>query len=145
MLLIKNFTKQKLDKKHLNKITEKTLEVAKFKKPIEISLVIVGEKRIRSLNKRFRGTDRVTDVLSFGDEETGVGFVSPPNNVLYLGEIFICQTRAKKQAKEKKHSVKREMTILLIHGILHLLGYDHKGDYESSEMKILEEKVLMAL
>ena len=145
MLLIKNFTKQKLDKRRLNKIAERTLEVAKAQKPTEISLVIVGEKRIRSLNKRFRGIDKVTDVLSFGDEETEIGFVSPPNDILYLGEIFICQARAKKQAEEKKHSMKKEMTILLIHGILHLLGYDHKGDYKSSEMKILEEKVLMAL
>ena len=145
MLLIKNFTKQKLDKRHLNKIAERTLEVSKAQKPTEISLVIVGEKRIRSLNKRFRGIDKVTDVLSFGDEETEIGFVSPPNDILYLGEIFICQTRAKKQAEEKKHSMKKEMTILFIHGILHLLGYDHKGDYKDSKMKNIEEKVLMAL
>jgi len=145
MLLIKNFTKQKLDKRHLNKITERTLEIAKIQKPTEISLVIVGEKRIRALNKRFRGIDRVTDVLSFRDEETEIDFVSPSNDILYLGEIFICQARAEKQAKEKKHPVRKEMTILLIHGILHLLGYDHKGDYKDSEMKILEEKVLMVL
>lgn len=145
MLLIKNFTKQKLDKKHLNKITERTLEIAKIQKPTEISLVIVGEKRIRSLNKRFRGIDRVTDVLSFGDEETEIDFVSPSSDILYLGEIFICQARAEKQAKEKKHPVRKEMTILLIHGILHLLGYDHRGDYKDSEMKNIEEKVLMVL
>ncbi|MEA2097722.1 MAG: rRNA maturation RNase YbeY [Patescibacteria group bacterium] len=145
MLLIKNFTKQKFDKRYLNKITEKTLEIAKLKKSTEISLVMIGEKRIRLLNKKFRRIDKVTDVLSFGNEEAEAKFVNPPNDVLYLGEIFICQVQAKKQAKEKKHSVKKEMTILLIHGILHLLGYDHKGDYESSEMKILEKKILLVL
>jgi len=138
MILIKNFTKDKLNQKYLNKIAEKTLEVAKFKKSVEISLVITGEKRIRSLNKKYRKINKITDVLSFGNEE----FVSLPNKIIYLGEIFICYSQAVKQARQKKHSVKKEMAILLIHGILHLLGYDHKGDYENSEMKILEEKVL---
>ena len=147
-LLIKNFTKNKLNPKHLNKIAEKTLEVAKFKKPTEISLVIVGEKRIRLLNKKFRGIDMITDVLSFGDEEVKSGsakFISPPNKIIYLGEIFICYSQAIKQVKQKKHSVKKEMAILLIHGILHLLGYDHKGNYEDSEMKNIEERVLAVL
>jgi len=139
MILIKNFTKNKLNQKYLNKIAEKTLEVAKFKKPVEISLVITGEKRIRSLNKKYRKINKITDVLSFGNE----GFVGLPNKIIYLGEIFICYPQAVKQAKQKKHSVKKEMAILLIHGMLHLLGYDHQGDYEDSEMKVLEEKILL--
>ena len=68
MILIKNFTKNKLNQKHLNKIAEKTLEVVEFKKPVEISLVIIGEKRIRSLNKKYRKINEITDVLSFGSE-----------------------------------------------------------------------------
>lgn len=148
MLLIKNFTKQKLNQKYLNKIAEKTLEIAKFKKPTEISLVVTGEKRIRSLNKKFRGIDRVTDVLSFGNKEAENGpakFISPPDRIIYLGEIFICYPQARKQAIQKKHSIKKELSVLLIHGALHLLGYDHKKDYKDSEMKILEEKVLEGL
>ncbi|MCK5466664.1 rRNA maturation RNase YbeY [Candidatus Parcubacteria bacterium] len=137
-LLIKNFTKNKLNQKYLNKITEKTLEVTKFKKPVEISLVITGEKRIKSLNKKYRKINKITDVLSFGNEE----FISLPNKIIYLGEIFICYPRAIRQAKQKRHSVKKETSILLIHGILHLLGYDHKGDYKDSEMKVLEKKIL---
>ena len=149
-LLIKNFTKQKLSQKYLNKIAGEALGVAGFKKPVEISLVVTGEKRIRALNKKYRGTDKVTDVLSFGNnaatktaKNKTVKFINPPESVLHLGEIFICYSRAIKQAKQKKHSVKREMTILLIHGILHLLGYEHREDYESSEMKVIEEKVLI--
>ena len=148
MLLIKNFTKQKLNQKYLNKIAEKTLEIAKFKKPTEISLVVTGEKRIRLLNKKFRGIDRVTDVLPFGNKEAengSVKFISPPDRIIYLGEIFICYPQARKQAIQKKHSIKKELSVLLIHGILHLLGYDHKKDYKNSEMKILEEKVLESL
>ena len=149
ILPIKNFTKQKLNQKYLNKIAERTLNIAKFKKPAEISLVIVGEKRIRTLNKKYRGIDKVTDVLSFGNSITNkiiksktAKFIDPPDGIVRLGEVFICYSQVVKQAKQKRHSVKKEMTILLIHGILHLLGYEHKEDYESSKMKILEMKVL---
>ena len=144
-LLIKNFTKNKLNQKYLNKITKRTLEVAKFKKPVEISLVITGEKRIRSLNKKYRKINKITDVLSFGNEELddkSAEFVNLPDKIIYLGEIFICYSQAVRQARQKKHSVKKELAILLIHGILHLLGYDHRGDYENSEMKVLEERIL---
>ncbi|MCK4525405.1 MAG: rRNA maturation RNase YbeY [Candidatus Andersenbacteria bacterium] len=140
-LPIKNFTKNKLNQKYLNEIAERTLEVAKFKKPVEISLVITGEKRIKSLNKKYRKIDKITDVLSFGNEE----FVGLPDKIIYLGEVFICYPQAVRQAKQKKHLTKKELAILLIHGILHLLGYDHKGNYENSEMKILEKKILTVL
>ena len=151
-LLTKNFTKQKLNQKYLNKIVEKTLDVARFKKPVEISLVITGEKRIRALNKKYRGIDKITDVLSFGNGATDrtvksktAEFINPPDDILHLGEIFICYSQAIKQAKQKKHSIKKELAILLIHGILHLLGYEHKEDYEKSEMKIKEMEVLERL
>ena len=151
MILIKNFTKNKLDQKYLNKVAEKTLKVVKFKKPVEISLVVVGEKKIRSLNKKYRKIDKITDVLSFGftfglhsSAET-MEPTTPPDEIIYLGEIFICYTQAVKQAKQKKHFLKKELAVLLIHGILHLLGYDHQGNYENSEMKVLEEKILDAL
>ena len=145
MILIKNFTKQKLDQNYLNKVADETLGITKFKKPVEISLVVTGEKRIRSLNKKYRKINKITDVLSFGNEELSnksVEFVNPPDDIIHLGEIFICYLQTVRQAKQKKHSVKKEISILLIHGILHLLGYDHKGNYENSEMKIIEEKVL---
>lgn len=143
-LLIRNFTKNKLNQKYLNKIVEETLRVVKFKKPAEISLVISGEKRIRSLNKKYRKIDKITDVLSFGlhDPEASGTMEPTIDKIIYLGEVFICYPQAAKQAKQKSHSIERELTVLLIHGILHLLGYDHRGDYESSEMKIIEEKIL---
>ena len=153
MILIKNFTKNKLNQKYLNKVAEETLKVAKFKKPIEISLVITGEERIRSLNKKYRKIDKITDVLSFGLTDGFAGGLHSSaetmepttNKIIYLGEIFICYPQVVKQAKQKKHTIKKELAILLIHGILHLLGYDHRGDYEDSEMKILEEKILNIL
>ncbi|MCK4918940.1 MAG: rRNA maturation RNase YbeY [Candidatus Pacebacteria bacterium] len=144
ILQIKNFTKQKISKKYLDRIAEETLKVAKIKMPVEISLVIAGEKRIKSLNKKYRRIDKVTDVLSFGNEDLNgaIKFVIPPDEILQFGEIFICYPKIKKQAKQKKHSTRKEFSILLIHGILHLAGYDHKESYENSEMKDMEIKVL---
>lgn len=145
-LLIRNFTKNKLDQKYLNKVADETLKVVKFKKSTEISLVITGEKRIRSLNKKYRDVNKITDVLSFGlTDRFNSSMETTESTIIYLGEVFICYPRVVKQAKQKKHSVKKEISILLIHGILHLLGYDHKEDYENSEMKIIEKRVLDVL
>lgn len=95
-------------KKFLEKIAEKTLKTLKIKIP-EISIVIVGDAKIKALNKKYRKKNRVTDVLAFD-----------------YGEIFICLPQAKKQAKQLNHSLKEELAILLIHGILHLSGYEDK-------------------
>ena len=147
MLLIKNFTKHRIDQKYLNEIVDETLKIAKFKNLAEISLVITGEKRIRNLNKKYGRIDKVTDVLSFGNEgkHNTVKFIDPMDGVAYLGEIFICYPRAEKQARERGHSTKKELAILLIHGILHLLGYDHKRKNEYVKMRRKEEKVLANL
>ncbi|MBW6440521.1 rRNA maturation RNase YbeY [Patescibacteria group bacterium] len=146
-LQIKNFTKNRIEKKFLDKVAQETLKTLKLKKTVEISLVISGEKRIRTLNKKYRKIDKVTDVLSFGNEDTdnSVKFVFPSNNVISFGEIFICYPKIQKQAREKKHSTKKEFSILLIHGILHLAGFDHLESYENSVMKEIEIDVLKKL
>ena len=103
---INNLTNFKIDKEFLRKTVKKTLSLTKFKIS-EISIVLVCNSRMRSLNKRYRGKDKITDVLSFD-----------------YGEIIVCLPQAKKQAKELGHSLKKELGILLIHGILHLAGYN---------------------
>jgi probable rRNA maturation factor len=85
-----------------------------------VTVAIVSDKKIRSLNKQFRGIDTVTDVLSF--EEKG------PGKSLFLGEIVIAAGIAAKQAKILGHSVVVEFRVLALHGLLHLLGYDHEVD-----------------
>ena len=116
-------------------------------KEMELSLAIVGKQRIKRLNKIYRGKNKITDVLAF-EEKSAIGFLDekfiyPPDNTKRLGEVVICYPKAKKQAKEMNHSLDLEMTILLIHGILHLLGYDHeKGESDEKEMKSLEKEIL---
>jgi probable rRNA maturation factor len=143
-LLIRNFTKYNIRKKDLEFAARLVLSEEHFKRDTEISLVFTGEKRIKALNKKYRGIDRVTDVLSF-EGENDDGFVDPKNDISYLGEIFICYYKAKKQAYQKGQSVQKEIDHLLIHGILHLLGYDHIKDSDYEIMKKREEMVLSRL
>lgn len=143
-LLIRNFTKTRISPRGLERTAYAVLEEEKIKRDIEISLVFAGKKKIRELNRIYRGIDRVTDVLSFEDKNEN-GFVDPEDGVSSLGEIFICIERAKEQAAEKKHSLKKEIDILFTHGLFHLLGYDHVKDEDYELMIKKEEKVLKNL
>lgn len=104
------------------------------------SIVFVSEKRIQEINREYRGINRVTDVISFAFEEADG--VCP--DYRFLGEIYICIPRMEEQAKEYGHSVKRELSFLTIHGLLHLLGYDHMTPEEEKVMFTRQEEILNA-
>ncbi len=99
----------------------------------EISIALVDNKKIKELNKKFRKKNEVTDVLSF------------PMDDEILGDIIISAERASSQSKDYGHSFKREICYLVTHGILHLLGYDHKTEGEKKEMRKKEERILKEL
>ncbi|HXV78519.1 MAG TPA: rRNA maturation RNase YbeY [Candidatus Binatia bacterium] len=106
----------------------------------ELSVVLVDNAGIRRLNARFRARDYPTDVLSFpaGD--------ALPTGVRLLGDVVISVEKAKEQAKERRRSLKEEMALLLIHGIVHLLGYDHeRSAKEARLMGRLEKKIYREL
>lgn len=112
----------------------------------EISLVIIGEAKMRKLNKFWRGKNRVTDVLSFpfvaGKHKKTAEFVDAPTGVEFLGEIFICLPYAKKEAKRQNIPLEKELETLLVHGLLHLLGYDHeRSEREEKEFFELQKKI----
>ncbi len=113
-----------------------------------VAVTLVGEGRIRRLNREFRGIDEVTDVLSFplqdGDDEDGPVFVLPPELAIQLGDIIICWQRAVEQAEQYGHSLERELGFLFVHGLLHLLAYDHEDEAERLVMRQVEERVLAA-
>ena len=88
-----------------------------------LGLCLVSDDRMRKFNSEYRGLERSTDVLSFGGER-GVN----PDGTVYLGDLVISVQTAARQAVETGHSLEREMNILILHGYLHLLGYDHNGD-----------------
>jgi len=151
MLLIKNFTKFKINEKFLHRVAKeavKNIQTLKNKTDWEVDLAIVGEKRMRTLNRVWRGKDKVTDVLSFGNQKPKTKnqkfkFVIPADDIVHLGQIFICYPVAARQAREDGHSLDKEMAVLLIHGILHLAGYDHeKTAQEARKMFELQEKII---
>ena len=112
----------------------------------EVSVVLVDNQYIQELNSQYRGLDQPTDVLSFAmAEEPAEGAdVVPEDAPELLGDIFISMERAVEQAKEYNHSLIREVNYLAIHGLLHLLGYDHQTPEDTTEMRAEEEKILAA-
>lgn len=106
----------------------------------EISLTLVEPEEIKSLNAEYRNVDSVTDVLSFPQFEDKEQM--PSESELCLGDVVICVERAQQQAEEYGHSFEREMVYLLVHSLLHLLGYDHMDDDEKAIMREKEEHVM---
>ncbi len=111
----------------------------------EVSLVFCDDAYIQDLNKQYRGKDQSTDVLSFAlNEGEEPKIVDGPSQVL-LGDIIISLETAARQAEEYNHSLEREVAYLTVHGMLHLLGYDHMTEEDKTEMRIEEEHVLSLL
>lgn len=115
---------------------------------VNISINFVSEEEIKELNGRFRQLDKVTDVLSFPNLEKKVSqklveFNSEiEDEGLFLGDIVICKKRAYQQAKDYGHSRKREVCFLALHGLLHLLGYDHIEKQDEIVMQEVADKIL---
>ena len=131
----------------LEGVVEQTLVARGVDSRTELSLVITGQERIRQLNLSYLGKDEPTDVLAFAmlsgqTEDEVVPFVTPPDGIKHLGEVIISYPQAVSQAKEHQHSVKRELAILIIHGVLHLLGYEHDKPELESEMRARETEIL---
>ncbi len=115
---------------------------------VDVSVNFVGEADIKNLNNQFRKIDKVTDVLSFPNldklpSQNLNEFASEKvDNVLFLGDIVICKAQAKRQAKEYGHSLKREICFLALHGLLHLLGYDHINPEDEKLMQSIAKNIL---
>ena len=106
---------------------------------IIFDIIFCDEEYIRELNKNYRSKDAVTDVISFAFEDNEEMVY---NKIRLLGEIYICIPRMKQQAIEYQHSEKRELSFLAVHGLLHLLGYDHMNKEEEKVMFELQEFIL---
>ncbi len=107
----------------------------------EVSVAISSDERLRELNRRYRDVDAPTDVLSFRlDDEAG--FVTPPGAARQLGEVVISYPTAERQAHEAGQPLEDELAHLLVHGLLHLLGYDHESAGEARTMRAREEALL---
>jgi probable rRNA maturation factor len=126
----------------LEKIIRQVLEAEGAE--AEAGLLIATGERVRELNRDYLGEDAPTDVLAFSAREEGdeLPFIHPPDGLLHLGEVIIAYPQAVIQAAEHGHPVKKELAILIIHGLLHLLGYDHDEPDSERRMKAREAELL---
>lgn len=112
---------------------------ARHRKPAELSIRIVTEREGRALNRQYRGKDRATNVLSF-PVDLPRGIVSP-----LLGDLVICAPVVAREAREQRKTPRHHYAHLTVHGVLHLLGYDHQSDREAARMEALETGILASL
>ena len=123
--------------KKIYELLEFTLKREKLDN-VEFNVILVDSNKIQEINKTYRNIDRVTDVISFALEDNKT--IELDHRL--LGDIYICIERAKEQAKEYGHSFLRELSFLTIHGLLHLLGYDHMEPEEEKVMFGKQEEIL---
>lgn len=135
------------DESWLEKVGRRVLYLVCTGNRAELGVVITGQEKIKELNRKYLGRDRATDVIAFHmlDEGEGDFFVPPPDGMLHLGEIVISYPQALKQAKEEGHSVEREMALLIVHGILHLLGYQDEEPELKRRMTEKEDEILIQI
>lgn len=125
------------------KIIETTLDNLKIDDDIEMSCLLIDDERIHEINREYRHIDRSTDVISFALEDSEQFYVEGmPRNI---GDIFISVDHAKIQAEEYGHSLRREMCFLFVHGLLHLLGYNHMNEEDEKEMFDKQKEILQIL
>ena len=161
--MIINFNKNFFYKKY-NELIESAykyaLEILKVPcKELEVNISYVSSKTIREINKQFRNNDKTTDVLSFPtlleagvkDEQIIVNMLTKDqfpfdiNNEsghIFIGDICICTSVVRKQAKSFENSLEREFVYMAVHGLLHLLGFDHMKDVDKQHMRQVEEKIM---
>lgn len=131
-----------VDRDLLTRVLSNALAEQGVTGPVEVSVVVTDDAKIQALNRQYRGIDRPTDVLSFPQEEGTTAFPRPPGAPRQLGDIVISYDRVKAQAREYGHSERRELAYLAVHGLLHLLGFDHETEPERQRMRTAEEAAL---
>ena len=136
--IINTTNHEDIDFNELDRVIKFACKHLKVNNPM-LNIVIVDKERIQEINREYRNKDAVTDVISFAFEEVDdVEY----DNIRFLGEIYICYDRCVEQAKVYGHSIKREFCYLAVHGLLHLLGYDHMTEEDKKVMRAEEENIL---
>ncbi len=124
----------------LQEAAQKTLQLESLEELPSLSIKITSDQEIQELNTVYRGMDKATDVLSFEAD-----YFDPDLESRYLGDVVISYPQAAGQAQKRGHPVESELQLLVIHGILHLLGFDHSSVEEKESMWSIQDQVLDAL
>lgn len=147
-ILIDDLQEEKtIDIPKLRQVALRILQKLGCQKSCELSIALVDDQEIRRLNREYRGIDRSTDVLSFAQQEQGDSepiqlHAEDESFPRILGDVILSVETTQKQAEEHGSPFEKELYFLLIHGILHLLGYDHHTDHDARRMKRLEQEIL---
>ena len=153
-ILIEEGLEEYLGVSWLQSVAEQILIAQDAGSRVELGLVITIQERMQQLNRSYLGKDEPTDVLAFsmlpeplatGVSEASSPFVQPPDGVLHLGEVIVSYPQAVIQAGEHQHSIRKEIAILIIHGVLHLLGYEHNKPELERQMKTREKETLSCI
>lgn len=131
---------QKIKREFIERTISAFFQHEHLSSEIDVSIVFESDEEIQKLNAQFRGINQPTDVLSFSAQET-----DPETGRLYLGDVIISYPRALTQAKLAGHTVESEIQLLIIHGMLHLMGFDHDTEVKKKEMWQKQESLLQHL
>ncbi len=134
-----------VDPAPLEQAAQFTLLRHDLKEPCEVIIVISDDASLEDLNRRFRGEPRPTDVLSFANETKGPFSGASAEFPNYLGDVVISIDRAREQAASAGGSLTEELQVLTVHGVLHLLGYDHADSQEKEQMWSVQSEILRLL
>jgi probable rRNA maturation factor len=129
-----------VDKTILLHAAQLTLDLENFTERSDMSVVIADDTFLKKLNLKYRGVNATTDVLSFSSSEQ-----DPDTDSIYLGDVIVSLPRAEYQASAGGHPLVDELQLLVVHGTLHLLGYDHQKLSDKKEMQTVQDKVLSEL
>ncbi len=137
--------REMVDERRIRKLVQSVLKAEGVPPPYQVGVVFTDSDTVRELNRDYRGLDEATDVLAFHmlpAKEDDQVFAHPPDGITRPGEVVISCPTAEEQAREQGHSAERELTLLVIHGVLHLLGYDHEAPEEEAGMRAREKQHL---
>ena len=135
-----------IDEALIEQAAQVTLQQVGVVEPCELAVYVTTSAEIHELNRTSRHIDAPTDVLSFADDGDDDTFVSAPDHARYLGDVAISWQHVVDQAAEYAHSQARELAFLTVHGVLHLLGYDHEqGDDADAEMRAMQQQIMAVL
>ena len=152
--------KGRLSRQWIRNVAYRALDVALPGETCQLSLMIADDDTVKYLNREYRGLDEVTDVLSFSSYHQGhwegegtppvgtgddVPFVLPPGEPQHLGEVVISYPQVERQAVAGSSSMEREMALIIVHGILHLIGFDHVEPLEETDMQAKEREILSSI
>lgn len=124
----------------LQKAADETIRTVHQDNEVDLTIALEGNEMLHKLNRQYRHIDAATDVLSFPSNE-----IDPDSDNIYIGDVIVSYPQAVMQAKESGHSVNAELQLLVVHGILHLFGYDHTTSEEKNKMWGIQNAILEQL